>query len=188
MITKLHMEEAVGKNYLLPWRFLMVAFKRFFKSHTYTSQVPHKCLVTVFTVFLPTQNQAGKALKPADEVKKSTGFQITSLDCICFEVLLSAMITLHVLDHTNKAFEESLQKSPGPHEMQINLWYPRCILLCGKEICSACLHFFRTVKGNATSFDAGKLPQNGILRTELERHFPHFAWSALWQKKMTWDF
>lgn len=107
---------------------------------------------------------------------------------LCFEVLLSAMITLHVLDHTNKAFEESLQKSPGPHEMQINLWYPRCILLRGKDICSACLHFFRTVKGNATSFDAGKLPQNGILRTELERHFPHFAWSALWQKKMTWDF
>lgn len=182
MITKLHMEELVGRNCLLLWRFLMVAFKRFFKSRTYMSQIP-QCLRTVFVVFLPTQNRVGKALKSADEVKKPTGFQITLLDCICFEVLFSAVIILHVLDHTNKALEESLKKSHGLHEIQINLWYTRCLLLCGKEICSACLHFFRIEKENAVSFDTSKLPQNGILRTKLEGPFPHFAWSALWQKK-----
>lgn len=82
---------------------------------------PSQCLRTVFVVFLPTQNRVGKALKSADEVKKPTGFQITLLDCICFEVLFSAVIILHVLDHTNKALEESLKKSPGLHEIQINL-------------------------------------------------------------------
>lgn len=75
------------------------------------SQVPHKCPGTVFTIFLPTQNQAGKALKPADEVKNPTGFWITLLDCVCLEVLYSALITLHVHDHTNKAFEESCRKA-----------------------------------------------------------------------------
>lgn len=78
MIMKLHMEELVGRNYLLSWRFLMVALKGFFKSHTYMSQVPHKCLGTVFTIFLPTQNQAGKALESADEVKNP---QVFGLHC-----------------------------------------------------------------------------------------------------------
>lgn len=136
-----------------------------------------------FHHFLAHTKSSWKGIETSWRSEKRTGFWITLLDCICFEVLPSAMITLHVLDHTNKAFEESLEKSPGLHEMQINLWYPRWILLCGKEICSAWPHFFRKVKESAASFDTGKLPQNGILRTKLERPFPHFAWSALWQKK-----
>lgn len=78
MITKLHMEELVGRKYLLSWSFLMVVLKGFFKSHTYMSQVPHKCLGTVFTIFLPTQNRAVKALNSADEVKNP---QVFGLHC-----------------------------------------------------------------------------------------------------------
>lgn len=113
-------------------------------------------------------------MKPAAKVKNTTGLQITLLDCICSEVLFSAMITLHVHDDTNKASEESMQKNPGLHEKQINL-DTQDAFCCVERICSACLHFFRTVKENAVSFDTGKLPQNGILRTKLEGPFPHFA-------------
>lgn len=112
------------------------------------------------------------------------GFLMTLLDCIFSEVLLSDVMKLEVLVSTNKAFQQHLQKSYGLQsaQMQRNLWYPRWILLCGKRICSACLHIFRTVKENPTLFDIVKLPQNGILRTKLERPFPHFSWSALWGK------
>lgn len=107
------------------------------------------------------------------------GFLMTLLDCIFSEVILSAIVC------TNKAFEQSLQKICRLYEMQRNLWNPRWILLCGKGICSTYLHTFRTVKENATPFDIVKLPKNRIHRGTLERAFPHFSWSALWEK--TWQ-
>lgn len=159
-----------------------MAFRMFFKYHPHMGQVPHKRLVTVFTIFLSTQIKCGKhwnQLRKGN--KQTTGFLMTLLDCIFSEVL-SAKMTLDVLVCTNKAFEQSLQKSYELYEMQRNLWYPRWIPLHGKGICSACLHTFRTVKENATPFDIVKLPQNGILRTKLGGPFPHLCWSALWGK------
>lgn len=123
---------------ILHWRFLMMAFRTFLKSQSHMGQVFHKWLVIVFTIFSSTQIMLGRHWNQLmKENTQTMVFLMTILHCIFPEVLLLAMRTLAILVCTNKAFEQSSQKSYRPYEVQRNLWYPTWILLCAKGICSA---------------------------------------------------
>lgn len=111
-----------------------------------------KSLTNVFNCFhhfLVHTNQAGEALEAADEGPQS-GFQLAFLGCSSAQVPLSHAMTPEVLGCTNEGSEGSLQKGCRLDELQRYLWCPRCILLCGKGIGTACLSTFRTGKENVT--------------------------------------
>lgn len=127
-------------------------------------------------------DQVGEALKPADEGKQT--HHRFSGDIARLHLFWSSVSydDIRCSCLYKWGFWTVFAENYWLYQMQRNLWYPRWILLCGKGICSVCLHTFRTVKENATPFEIVNLPQNGILRTKLERPFPYFAWSTLWGK------
>lgn len=99
----------------------MMAFSTFIKSHSHMRKVPHKCLITVVSIFLSTRINTGEALKPTEGNRQATCFLTTLLGCVMPEVL-SAMIALHVL------ILNKLLSTPGRTAMYFVRW---------REICDA---------------------------------------------------